>query len=74
MLCCAVLWLQACDCLFGVLLVAGRVVAVVRGSAAPSLNVFDLQLLINFSTTNESLRWGWKGYKWVPRVWVGVQA
>jgi hypothetical protein len=51
-----VLVLQACDCLFGVLLVCGRVVAVVRGAAAPSLNVFDLLLLINFSTTNESLR------------------
>jgi len=47
---------QACDCLYGVLLVAGRVVAVERGSSAPPLNVFDLLLLINFSSSNESLR------------------
>lgn len=55
-LCRAVVLLQACDCLYGVLLVAGRVVAVERGAAAPSLNVFDLLLLINFSSSNESLR------------------
>lgn len=48
--------LQACDCLYGILLVAGRVVAVERGAAAPALNVFDLLLLINFSSSNESLR------------------
>lgn len=47
---------QACECLYGVLLVAGRVVAVERGAAAPALNVFDLLLLINFSSSNESLR------------------
>lgn len=48
--------LQACECLYGILLVAGRVVAVERGAAAPALNVFDLLLLINFSSSNESLR------------------
>jgi hypothetical protein len=53
--CCPVM-LQACDCLYGILLVAGRVVAVERGAAAPALNVFDLLLLINFSSSNESLR------------------
>jgi hypothetical protein len=51
------LLLQACECLYGVLLVAGRVVAVERGAAAPALNVFDLLLLINFSSSNESLRY-----------------
>lgn len=53
----AAVLLQACDCLYGVLLVAGRVVAVERGAAAPGLNVFDLLLLLNFSSSNESLRY-----------------
>ena len=48
--------MQACDCLYGILLVAGRVVAVERGSAAPPLNVFDLLLLTSFASSNESLR------------------
>jgi hypothetical protein len=66
--CCPVL-LQACDCLYGIVLVAGRVVAVERGAAAPALNAFDLLLLSNFSSSNESLRCvGRKAIRWMTKI------
>jgi hypothetical protein len=48
---------QSCDCLYGVLVVGQRVMAVEHGAGTPAINAADLLLLVNFVGSNASLRW-----------------
>ncbi len=49
-------FVQSSDALYGVVLVGRRVLVAETGKGPPPLNVYDLQLLINFTNSNESLR------------------